>query len=170
VRELVDVVLGRSWQRESPWHGETHWRCVAATGIALAQATPGADVRLAFLFGLLHDTRRANEGVDPQHGPRAAAFARELYGEGLPSLAPPELARLARAIELHAAGRVDDDPTTGVCWDADRLHLPRVGIRLDPRLLSTRVAGTDGWLARAASERERPPGWDEVLARLARVA
>jgi hypothetical protein len=35
---------------------------------------------------------------------------------------------------------VTDDPTVGACWDADRLDLPRVGVTVDPRLLSTAAA------------------------------
>ena len=78
----MEAVLPRAWRRDSPWHGETHWRCVAATGLALDEAAPGADRGLVFCFGLLHDTRRENETFDPGHGARAEAFARELRDEG----------------------------------------------------------------------------------------
>ena len=148
LRELVDIVLPRAWRRESPVHGDEHWRCVIATGMALAAETPRADARLAFLFGLLHDTRRENEFRDPEHGARAAAFARELH--------------------VHSDGLVADDPTTAVCWDADRLHLPRVGITPDPARYSTPLALSDEWADRAAGLREAPPSWDELLATVSR--
>jgi hypothetical protein len=161
--EIVEVVLARAWGRESPWHGEEHWRCVATTGIELAVATPGADPALAFLFGLLHDTRRENEQSDPGHGARAAAFARELQSEGaLGGLDSAVLERLARAIELHSDGMVDDDPAIAVCWDADRLHLPRVGIEPDPERYSTPFARTEEWRDLAAAVRAAPPDWLEV--------
>ena len=47
---------------------------------------------------------------------------------------------LAAACDDHADGVVSAEPTIGACWDADRLDLPRVGIRPDPMLLSTDAA------------------------------
>jgi len=44
---------------------------------------------------------------------------------------------LREACILHDRGKVSADATTGVCWDADRLDLPRVGIAPAPRLMST---------------------------------
>jgi hypothetical protein len=76
---LVEAVLRVAWRCDSPWHAESHWRCVAATGLELAAATEDADRSLVFCFGLLHDTRRENESLDPEHGARAAAFATELH-------------------------------------------------------------------------------------------
>ena len=68
---LVDCVLSEAWRRDSRLHGEAHWYAVAATGLDLAVDT-GADPKIVFAFGLLHDTRRENEARDPRHGPRAA--------------------------------------------------------------------------------------------------
>ena len=161
-------MLSRSARGESPWHGDAHWRCVAATGLALGEAIQGADLRLAFLFGLLHDTRRENEHRDPEHGPRAAAFVRELHGEGVLQVSERELELLARAVEVHSDGHVTDEPTTAVCWDADRLHLPRVGITPDPARFSTGLARTEEWATRAARLREQPPSWDELVVLLVR--
>ncbi len=39
---LVDAVLPLAWRRESPWHGEEHWRCVAATGLDVPEREPEA--------------------------------------------------------------------------------------------------------------------------------
>ncbi len=50
---LVGAVLPRAWRRESPWHGEVHWRCVTATALALAAVDERVDRRLVFCFGLL---------------------------------------------------------------------------------------------------------------------
>jgi uncharacterized protein len=155
----VDLALAGAWMRESPLHGEEHWRCVAASGLALAGSDPRVDRELVLYFGLLHDTRRENESYDPGHGPRAAAYAREL---GLP-LEAERLALLCGAIERHSDGLVSDEPTTAVCWDADRVPLPRVGI--DPRqdLFSTGHARGHEPLAAAALLREAPPTWRELL-------
>jgi uncharacterized protein len=135
--DLVETVLARSTSYRSSLHGPGHWRRVAFNGQALAAETTGADAEVAALFALFHDAMRLNDGHDPSHGPRAATLARELSG-----LKGGHLVLLAAACDGHADGSVSDDPTIGVCWDADRLDLPRVGVTPDPRLMSTRAGRT----------------------------
>ncbi len=174
---LVEAVLPRAWRRDSAWHGEGHWRCVTATGLALAAAgaQPGeggradgaddVDRPMVLCFGLLHDTRRLNEAVDPEHGARAAAFAEELRGEGLLPLDDDRYSRLGEALERHSDGLVSRDPTIGTCWDADRLHLPRVSIQPRPELLSTVASLGERPLADAAALRASgPPSWEALVA------
>jgi uncharacterized protein len=162
---LVEDVLPRAWRRDSVLHGEEHWRCVTATGLSLGSSTAGVDRILVFCFGLLHDTRRENEAVDPGHGPRAAAFATELRLEGVLRLGDARFASLAEALRLHSAGEVSGDPTIGTCWDADRLHLPRVSIEPDPAFLSTTAARGPAPLSAAYELRELgPPSWDALVA------
>jgi uncharacterized protein len=161
---LVDVVLPRAWRRDSPWHGEIHWRCVTATALALAATDERVDRSLVFCFGLLHDTRRENEAVDPGHGARAAELAAVLRAEGVMPLRGNEFAALDEALRLHSDGRVSADPSIGTCWDADRLHLPRVSIEPDPSLLSTRAARAPGRLSEAETlRRDGPPAWDALV-------
>ena len=65
-----------------PWdgdHGVAHWARVLENGLRLAEET-GAHVEVVRLFAVLHDSRRINEVTDPDHGPRAAEFARTLRG------------------------------------------------------------------------------------------
>lgn len=165
---LVEAVLPRAWRRDSAWHGETHWRCVVTTGLELGSRTEGVDRALVFCFGLLHDTRRENEAYDPGHGHRAAGFASELRDEGLLPLDAPRFSALEEALRLHSDGHVSNDPTIGASWDADRLHLPRVSIEPDPRLLSTPAARGPSPLAAAAALREGgPPGWEALVALVA---
>jgi uncharacterized protein len=159
----LESALAGAWNRDSAWHGEEHWRCVAASGLALADALAGCDRGVVFCFALLHDTRRENEHRDPGHGPRAAAYARELAAAGALRLEAARLTLLCEAIELHANGLVSDDPTIGACWDADRLHLPRVGIVPDPDLFSTPAALGSAPLAAAERLRAAPPGWAELV-------
>jgi uncharacterized protein len=158
----VDAALAAAWQRDSAWHGEEHWRCVAATGLMLGRES-GAELALVFLFGLLHDTRRENEHVDPGHGRRAAEFARTLHDDGALPIDNGHLEVLCLACELHSEGQISDHPTIGVCWDADRLHLPRVGIDPNPDLLSTARARDDGQLAAAERVRRWTPTWDTLI-------
>jgi len=162
---LVAAVLPRAWRRDSPWHGEAHWRCVTATGLELGATVDGTDPVVVLCFGLLHDTRRENETYDPGHGGRAEAFAMELRAEGLLDLDDPRFESLGEALRLHSDGQVSADPTIGACWDADRLHLPRVSIEPDPTLFSTRAAhGADRLSAAAVLREHGAPGWDALVA------
>jgi uncharacterized protein len=160
---VVESVLSGAWRRSSTVHGEEHWRCVAATGLALADGLGAGDRELVLLFGLLHDTRRENEHVDPGHGPRAVAYARELVDAGVLTLSGSRLELLCHAIDEHSNGLVSEDATVGSCWDADRLHLPRVSIQPDPARFSTALAHGSEPLTAAARVRAAPPGWDELL-------
>jgi uncharacterized protein len=122
---------------DSPIHGERHWRHVANVGLELANATPGADERVVLLFALLHDSRRENEYDDPGHGERGAKFARELHAQGLLELDGGQMEKLVLACRTHTDGTLSSDATVGVCFDADRLDLGRVGIEPDLELMST---------------------------------
>src|SRR3954469_272276 len=88
---LLDAVLARATHRHSALHGKAHWRAVSFTALELAPKVPGADPLVGFLFGLLHDSQRLNDGGDPKHGPRAATFTRELFAEGLLPIEPGQL-------------------------------------------------------------------------------
>ena len=85
---------------------------------------------MVLLFALLHDAFRVNEGDDEAHGPRAATFAASTAVElGLTS---KQVSMLCEALADHTDGTTSSKRTVGTCWDADRLTLGRVGIRIDP--------------------------------------
>jgi uncharacterized protein len=158
---LVAAVLERSAGKDSFLHGEGHWRRVAAAGLALLPETPGADPAVVFLFALFHDSMRFNDGHDPRHGPRGAALARELRGEAF-DLEEAEMDVLGFACEEHTNGGVGSNPTAGVCWDADRLNLWRVGIKPDPRLLSTGAARNGGRIKWARDLQREHLAWEDL--------
>jgi hypothetical protein len=134
---LVEAVLEKAWRRDSSLHGDEHWRCVTATGLALAPTVGGADRTLVFCFGLLGDDR---------------------------------FAVLVEALARHSRGLVSDEPTTGTCWDADRLHLPRVSIQPRPDLFSTRAARATTALAAAGLLRDDgPPSWEALVTSVGNV-
>ena len=159
---LVDAVLERSTGKNSSIHGESHWQRVAAAGLALLRETPGAEPALVFLFALFHDSMRVNDSFDPEHGPRAAALARELRG-GPFDLGDEEMDLLAFACDEHTNGGIGKDPTVGVCWDADRLNLWRVGFEPDPRFLSTEAAKSEGRIAWAHELQQEQFTWEELF-------
>jgi uncharacterized protein len=75
---------------------------------------------------------------------------------------------LVDALARHSSGVVSQEPTIGTCWDADRLHLPRVSIQPRPELFSTRAARGEAALAAAARLRaDGPPTWDALVASVA---
>jgi uncharacterized protein len=118
-------------------HGVEHWRRVERNGLMLAAST-GADATVVRLFALFHDSRRINDGTDPQHGARGASLARALRGT-LYDVSDDAFDLLQTACTYHTDGERHEDPTIGTCWDADRLDLTRVGVTLDPRFMSTRL-------------------------------
>ena len=124
-----------------PWggdHGVSHWARVLENGLRLAEET-GADIGVVRFFAVLHDSRRVNEATDPEHGPRAAEFARSLRGR-LFDLPDHEFRLLHRACAGHTHERTHPDVTIQTCWDADRLDLGRVGITPHPSRLCTEAA------------------------------
>jgi uncharacterized protein len=124
-----------------PWdgdHGVAHWARVFENGNRLAGET-GAVIVVVQLFAVLHDSRRVNEATDPDHGPRAAEFARTLWGQ-LFDLPDSEFRLLHRACAGHTHERTHPDVTVRTCWDADRLDLGRVGITPHPSYLCTEEA------------------------------
>ena len=125
---------------ETSDHGPSHWLKVFENATRLAGQASGADLKVCQLFALLHDCQRQTDGTDIQHGPRAADYAMELFDRGDLDITKPQLHVLCEACRDHARGSVSADPTIGVCWDADRLDLPRVGVRIDKRYLSTAAA------------------------------
>jgi uncharacterized protein len=136
-------------------HGVAHWARVRENGLRVAGET-GADVVVVRLFALLHDSRRLSDGGDPEHGPRAAEFARTLRGRAF-QLSTPQFKQLHAACEGHTGGRTHPDVTVRTCWDADRLDLGRIGIRPSPRLLCTDVARRDDTIRWAMEKCGRVP-------------
>jgi uncharacterized protein len=161
VSRLAEAVLEKSTGKDSSIHGESHWQRVAAAGLILLPETPGADPALVFLFALFHDSMRLNDNYDPLHGPRGAALARQLRGEAF-DLEDAEMNLLAFACEEHTNGGIGPDPTVGVCWDADRLNLWRVGIIPDPRFLSTEAARSEERIAWAHGLQQERFAWAEL--------
>jgi uncharacterized protein len=136
--QLLDYILETYALPCGGIHGVVHWARVLENGRRLARET-GALIEVVSLFAVLHDARRINEHLDPEHGPRAAEFAGALRGRLL-DLADHEFQLLHRACAGHTYERTHPDVTIQTCWDADRLDLGRVGITPDPRYLCTELA------------------------------
>lgn len=122
----------------SPIHGVDHWDTVAANAKKLvARMQTGANLNVCVWFAYLHDCQRVNEHHDPQHGERAAALIQRLWEEGYVTLTHDDMEQAREAIKLHHRGVTKGPLIQRICWDADRLHLVRVGTRPDPDLMCT---------------------------------
>jgi uncharacterized protein len=137
-KDLVEMVHTGYALHLDGIHGRAHWARVRANGLRLAEQT-GADPDIVELFAILHDSKRLNDGRDPNHGARAAEFAAGLRGSLL-ALSDDAFELLRFACAYHTDGLTEADVTVQTCWDADRLDLGRIGIRPDPRRLCTGAA------------------------------
>jgi uncharacterized protein len=126
LKRLLKAVRQNEFISESILHGEQHWKRVTLNGLWIADRVQGADREVIYLFGLLHDCRRQDDGADLSHGPRASKAAVDFMEKGLIDLESIRMALLVQALGEHTFGHVSDDPTIGCCWDADRYDLLRL--------------------------------------------
>ncbi len=131
---LLKVAKGRFKLGPNSLHGPKHWQAVRRNGLVLADAL-GADADVVEAFALLHDCCREDEGHDPLHGHRAAEFA-EVFNGCYFNFEADRLELLMTAIRDHNGGQVSSEPTLDACWSADRIELPRVGIKPSRRFFT----------------------------------
>jgi uncharacterized protein len=157
-QKLIQMILEQYRLSSNGIHGVTHWGRVLENGRRLALLT-GANTRVVELFALFHDACRANDGWDPNHGPRAAALVRGWHR--WIDLDDAGFALLLEACDCHTRGpRPGADVTVHTCLDADRLDIPRVGKRIKPELLLTSAARDPlmiSWAGRRGARGETPP-------------
>jgi uncharacterized protein len=122
---LMNMIVEQSSVSRNGYHSLDHWVRVMANGRKLTKQT-GANLKVVELFAIFHDSRRFNEGYDPEHGLRGAQFAYEMKGQWF-EVSDLEMDLLYYACENHSDGLTEADTTVQTCWDADRLDLGRVG-------------------------------------------
>jgi uncharacterized protein len=161
---LLSAVRERAPIAGSYVHGDHHWRAVAEVGLRLLEDNMSADPDVVFLFALFHDAGRENEHTDPGHGRRGAAMAATMRADGLLKLADDRFNILLEACSAHTESFFSDHATIGVCFDADRLNLWRVGTTPNPKMLSTDAAIDDDQLIHwSKSIHGRARDWDRLL-------
>jgi uncharacterized protein len=137
-KALIDDIIENFQLEKDSIHGPAHWARVRLNGRMLYEAH-GGDWQVIELFAFLHDSQRWDDGCDPDHGPRAAAYAERVCGT-LFDISPAQLETLKAACMGHTSGHLTDNLTAQICWDSDRLDLWRVGIEPDPYYLGTEMA------------------------------
>ncbi|MFC2088303.1 hypothetical protein ACFLSX_01780 [Calditrichota bacterium] len=136
--KLWNIVINDPDLRQSTIHGPDHWRRVEQNGIYIAEKV-GADISVIKLFALFHDSRRRNDSVDPGHGRRGAEFGKKLRDE-FPDISNEQFDLFYDACKYHTRRIHTKNITMGVCWDADRLDLGRIGINPSIKFLNTEIA------------------------------
>ena len=135
---LVRAVLAGYVLDPKGLHCIVHWGRVYENGCRLAEAT-GVGLDVVTLFAVFHDSRRINEGHDPEHGIRGAELATQFRGK-LFDLSDEDFERLHFACSWHTDQTHHDDPVIQCCWDADRLDLGRCWMFPDRQFLNTSAA------------------------------
>lgn len=141
--EMFDIAKNQFKLSEASYHGVWHWENVFNNAMALCDEEPKANRKICQLFAVYHDCCREDENEDPEHSHRAANFLKKIRKK-LP-VNDYEFRTLLQAVLGHNDGQVHDNPTIGVCWDADRMDLPRVNIIPDPKFFSTKAASRLIW-------------------------
>lgn len=154
VSQCVPYVLHESYTLnvlQSRLHGLDHWWRIWKNAQLLIGTSPRADLEVVGLYALFHDSMRMNDGADPGHGMRGfrlwERFNQLQDVEQFLTQNQQEL--FFEACVEHSDGERTTEQTIGVCWDADRLDLHRLGIWPDPRYMSTQ-AGLDLTMNRIA--------------------
>lgn len=120
-------------------HGLAHWARVYETAQRLARDRD-VNPHVLELFALLHDARRVSDGEDRDHGLRGGALALHCRRPGC-DLDDVDFSRLHAAIVGHDQAWGDPgDETIRICWDAERLDLPRLGLTARASRLFTDAA------------------------------
>lgn len=169
----------------SRYHGEKHWQAVAVIGLYIASTEKTmrgqGEVDLNFIttFAQLHDIERRNDDKDINHGLRAGLMFQRLVERG--QLIGWDESQ-PRVHAMHYALRHHNDSAhkrshhqnvnVGICWDADRLCLTRVGEVIDSRYLTTHTARSRAaqWFASRVCEAHANKGsaglagdWEAIL-------
>lgn len=140
-QEIARIAKERYQLSRKGIHGVAHWQRVQENGLKLAKYND-ANKDIIRLFSFLHDCCREDDGMDPEHGPRAAEFTATLRNTHI-FAEDSEFEKLLIAIHDHTTGTQSTDIAIATCWDADRLDIGRVGVKPHRRYLSTEIAKQD---------------------------
>jgi hypothetical protein len=171
---LIAEALKNAPLQNSPLHGVCHWVSVFRNAMVIAELAklnstlqefidPNLDfTAVAILFALFHDCRRHTEGEDLTHGAfGSTALLSAIYGHSVFVHLEAEFAVAASACAMHTvvdfqlehpcmeASKTMDLQAAfaiGMCLDADRLDLYRLGIEPHPKYLYHREESVQSFL------------------------
>lgn len=130
LKEYLEYLSNKNRHAAHSWlHGIRHWERVERFGLLMAGESPEADREVISWFAYIHDSMRQDDGHCIEHGPKAALFVDEIREMFLSGLDDGQIATLKLACRSHTKEKTTDNLTANICMDADRLDLPRCGIR-----------------------------------------
>lgn len=124
-KEILKKVIDQFYLKDSYIHGTPHWSRVFYYGTILSELNDFDKENIAF-FSIFHDSKRLNDFEDPEHGIRAAEFFNTL--DKIIHVKPEQKEIIYEACKIHNYQKQADSNEVGLCLDADRLDLWRVGI------------------------------------------
>ena len=133
--DYVHKINGRA--ATSRIHGLGHWKRVEAFGLLMAEMCPEADREVISWFAYTHDCMRSDDGSCYEHGPDAAAFVDKVRNTYMSDLSDDQIGVLKMACYHHTMEKNTGNVTADICFDADRLDLPRCGVTPDPLCMAS---------------------------------
>src|SRR5262245_61765093 len=119
LKPLLNAILQQYELPVDGYHGVDHWARVLENGLCLCSET-GADREVIAQGGVLHGSRRVNEGHASDPGLRAAGSAKTRQEKHC-KWADREGELTLRAFERNTHARTLPAVTIQTCWDVDRL-------------------------------------------------
>jgi uncharacterized protein len=139
-KSVLKQIVDDFYIKQSYIHGTPHWSRVFYYGHYLSELN-AEDKEVAAFFSIFHDSKRFNDGEDPEHGLRGAEFFREF--DKIIHMKPEQKEIIYEACKVHNYQKHHDSLEVGLCLDSDRLDLWRVGIIPDNEYLHTLQSKSD---------------------------
>lgn len=139
-KPVLKKIVDDFYLKQSYIHGTPHWSRVFYYGHYLSELNDKDKENAAF-FSIFHDSKRFNDDHDPQHGERGADFFRSL--DSIIHIPAEQKEIIYEACRIHHNQKQSDSLEVGLCLDADRLDLWRVGIIPENEYLHTCQAKGD---------------------------
>ncbi len=122
-------------------HGIPHWQRVERNGFILLsthkELMTDRNLTVIKLFAYLHDVCRDTNLKDPFHGERAALLVESIRSSLLFGLLDSDISNIVEACRTHNDTLKTGNLIIDMCFDADRLDLPRCGIMPNPDRMAT---------------------------------
>jgi uncharacterized protein len=144
----IEEIVKPFMKNEEGIHGLAHSLRAAHFAKMIAKSECPGSLDDTIIGAFLHDIGRTDDSNDRTHASRSAEIAEELLKRHWPDL---NHEKILFAIMRHGDGLISEDPIIGTIWDADRLDLSRLGIKINPELISTEKARQILTLMKAAN-------------------
>ncbi len=126
--QVMKKIIDEFYIKESFIHGTPHWSRVFYYGHHLSELNDFDKENIAF-FSIFHDSKRINDGYDPEHGIRGAEFFKTF--DKIINVSNEQKEIIYEACKVHNYLKQADSLEVGLCLDSDRLDLWRVGLEPD---------------------------------------